>query len=345
MKYHPKKKFSRIFGGRGYHLILSVIVFLSFTPLLSAQNGSDAGENDNAPYWKPAGFLQQQFTADDIEGNPFGFSIHRARFGFTGSLSEKIKVNFITGAVEPPNREPALVNAFADFKLHPALNIRSGQFLVPFGLEGPEPITKNPAIERSFVTRQMNPYRMFRDIGVMASGKISFLNYSFALLNGNGANAPEYTNNKDIVLRLLTTPLSGLSAGVSGQMGSYDDDNAENLGQNRFALHAHYENQPLFLRGEWTTMEREISTTGDMETSNGGYFLAGYHLQSNWNIISRFGFYEPDEATMEYRGITIGSNYFVTDKTRLSLNGEVFTETGGFNDSNYLLTFQLQFVL
>jgi hypothetical protein len=191
----------------------------------------------------------------------------------------------------------------------------------------------------------MNPYRMFRDIGVMASGKISLLNYSFALLNGNGANAPEYTNNKDIVLRLLTSPLSGLSAGVSGQLRRYDNENAENLQQNRFAVHAHYENQPLFLRGEWTTMENEISTTRNMETSNGGYLLAGYQFQRNWNIISRFGFYEPKEAAMEYRGITIGSNYFVTDKTRLSLNGEVFTETGNFNDSNFLVTFQLQFAI
>ncbi|MGM0375387.1 MAG: porin [Bacteroidota bacterium] len=344
MKDHPKTKFSRIFGGRSYHLILSVIVFFSFSNLATAQNDSSSNDEKDAPSWKPAGFLQQHIAFDDIEESPAAFSVKRARFGFTGSLSKKIKVNFISGFVEPPDRSPALVNAFADFNLHPAFKLRSGQFLVPFGLEGPEPITKNPAIERSFATRQLNPYRMFRDIGVMASGKISFLDYSLALLNGNGANLPENTNNKDLILRLNASPISGLKAGVSGHLGSYDTENEEDLDQNRFAVHAHYEEQSMFLRGEWTTMEEEAAATGNMNISNGGYFLAGYHLQNNWNLISRFGFYNPDEAD-EFRGLTLGSNYFVTDRARLSLNGEAFTQTGDFSDANYRMTFQLQFVL
>lgn len=344
MNDHPKKKFSRIFGGRGYHLILSVIVFLSVSHLTTAQSDSSSNNEKDLPSWKTAGFLQQHIAVDDIEESPAAFSVHRARFGFTGSLTEKIKVNFISGFVEPPDRSPALVNAFADFNLHPAFKLRSGQFLVPFGLEGPQSITKNPAIERSFATKQMNSYRMFRDIGVMASGKISFLDYSFALLNGNGANLPENTNNKDVVLRLITSPISGLKAGISGQLGSYDTENAQDLAQNRFAAHAHYEKQSMFLRGEWTTREEEIPATENMDTSNGGYFLAGYHLQNNWDIISRITFFNPDEAA-EYRGLTLGSNYFVSDRASLSLNGEAFTQTGDFSDANYRLTFQLQFVL
>ncbi|MFW6043099.1 MAG: porin [Marinilabiliaceae bacterium] len=344
MKDHPKTKFSRIFGGRRYHLILSFIVLLSLSNPVTAQGDSNPGDDKDYPSWKPAGFLQQHIAVDDMDENASEFSIHRARFGFAGSLSEKIKVNLIAGAIEPPDRSPALVNAFADFNFHPAFKLRSGQFRVPFGLEGPESITKNPAIERSFATRQMNPYRMFRNIGVMASGKISFLDYSFALLNGNGANQPENTNNKDLILRLTTSPISGLKAGFSGHLGSYNSENAEDLDRNRLAVHGHYKNTSTFLRGEWTTMEEE-TPAGNMNTSNGGYFLAGYHLQDNWNIISRFGFYNPDEEDLEYRGLTLGSNYFATDRTNLSVNGEAFTQTGDFSDANYRLTFQLQFVL
>lgn len=119
-----------------------------------------------------------------------------------GALSDKIRGNVIGGFVEPPQNTPKLVQAFMDYRVNQYLSVRAGQFLIPFGLEGPEVITLNPAIERSLAVRRLNTFSMFRDIGIQASGNISRINYAIAFVNGAGANQREQINPKDIVGRV-----------------------------------------------------------------------------------------------------------------------------------------------
>lgn len=90
-------------------------------------------------------------------------------------------------------------HAFVDLDIDPLLNIRTGQFLAPFGLEGQEVIAFNPAIERSIATRRLNTVNMFRDIGIQANGSRGLFNYSFALVNGTGANTTAKINPKDLL--------------------------------------------------------------------------------------------------------------------------------------------------
>ncbi|MFP4622459.1 MAG: hypothetical protein ACLFM7_14210, partial [Bacteroidales bacterium] len=90
-------------------LILFLILAVPYS--IRAQEGGEI----SYPDLTPAGFLQTHFSADDVADNPANFSIHRARMGFTGNLSENIELNLIIGATEPPNDSPALVDAFTDF--------------------------------------------------------------------------------------------------------------------------------------------------------------------------------------------------------------------------------------
>ncbi len=108
-----------------------------------------------------------------------------------GTITDRITVNLIGGYVEPPNNTPRLVNAFIDFDIHPLLQLRTGQFLLPFGIEGPQPIFLNPSIERSNAIRRLNTFSMFRDVGIQISGHYSIFDYAVALVNGKGANQPE----------------------------------------------------------------------------------------------------------------------------------------------------------
>jgi len=313
---------------------------------LQAQEGGEdptKEEQTNDPGLKPTGFLQTHFSADDIPGSAASFSIHRARFGFKGQLSENIKLNLVMGATEPPNNTPALVNAFADFTIDPLFNLRAGQFFAPFGLEGPEPITQNPAIERAFSTRRMNPFRMFRDIGVMAYGSHGSLHYSVAIINGSGANVAENFNAKDLVARIEYAPAQNLKAGLSAHLGTFETGTFSDRSRQRWGLHAEYDSSPLLIRGEFFFRNREV-VPDDRQLSTGGYLLGRYAIDGQWSVIGRYDAFNMEGGGDPYQGLTLGPNYQVGPKTQLSVNGIFYTPV---NDDamQTALSVQLQMVL
>lgn len=320
------------------------MLFIFFT--LGAQDEAataGSGPLNSYPDLTPAGFLQTHFNADDVSGNPASFSIHRARLGLKGQMSENIRFNFIIGATEPPANAPALVNAFADFTIDPLFNLRAGQFFAPFGLEGPEPITQNPAIERAFSTRNMNPFRMFRDIGLMAYGKHSLFRYSLAIMNGGGANVMESFNPKDIVGRIDIAPVENLKTGVSAHIGSYNTGAFNKLFRQRYGIHAQYQQSPVLARGEIFIRDRKIPVN-DRDQSIGGYVLGKYGITEKWEAIGRYDYFSPEGGGDPYLGFTLGPNYQIAPNTQLSLNGILYTPV---NDDamQSSLTIQLQMVL
>ncbi|MFO8053990.1 MAG: porin [Bacteroidales bacterium] len=341
-----KKNYRHSYTGRKRltNIFMFVLLVLIIQPSW-AQNDvepSDSSDQSSYPDFQPAGFLQTHFSADDKADNPSGFSIHRARFGFTGNISKNIRLSLIAGAVEPPENTPALVNAFAGFTIHPLFNLRIGQFLVPFGLEGPEAIIKNPAIERAFSTRRMNRFRMFRDIGMMAYGKHSFVNYSVAVVNGNGANVTEKLDQKDVLGRLDFTLTEGLISGFSGHLGTLKDTTGR-LSQQRWAAHVEYKNNPLHLRGEIILHDQEI-VPESWKHSAGGYLLSNYKIADKWEAIGRYDYLKPHARENIYQGVTLGTNYLLSGLSRLSVNGTAYTKDDG-NTIHYMLNVQMQLVL
>ncbi len=323
--------------------ILTFIVLIAQS-VKAQEEGSNPGKETqtSCPNLSSAGFLQTHFSADDITGSPASFSIQRARLGMTGNLSKNIKLNVIIGAAEPPDNTPALVNAFTDFTIDPLFNLRAGQFFAPFGLEGPAPITKNPAIERAFSTKSMNPFRMFRDIGVMAYGKHSIFNYSVAIMNGSGANLPENFNPKDFVGKVSITPVENLEAGISSHIGTYESG-TEKLSRQRWGVHAEFHHDPVLLRGEFYYRDREVAPN-NREQSSGGYLLGKYKFSDKWEITGRYDHYSPEFNLDAYVGFTLGPNYQISQNTQLALNGILY-EPVNDNTMHYLVNLQLQMVL
>ncbi len=333
-------------GLRFFVLFISLIFFFYtlFSQSINTQNIEET--KTSFPTVEPAGFLQQHFTVDNIKDSPAQFSIHRARLRVRGSFSEKIRYNFIIGAVEPPDRSPALVNGFVDIEFHPYFNLRTGQFLVPFGIEGPEPIFLNPAIERSFPSRRLNTYRMFSDVGINIYGRYSIINYSLSVLNGKGANIPESIDPKDVLLRLNFIFTENFMAGLSGQTGRYETGSLDIFSRQRFGTHFEFNdvNSKNRFRGEFIYMDRQVEADVN-EISMGGYLLYGYKFSEKLESIYRLEYYRPDNHDNTYYGLTLGGNYLLAGKTRLALNCIGYTETGNFNSIQYLLNIQLQYVL
>lgn len=318
-----------------------IVIFLLIYNTITFSQNQD-GEN-NYPKWSPTGYLQFHFDAHDNPDIPAAFSVHRARLGFKGDVSDNISVNMIMGAAESPDNSPALVDAFADFSINSSINLQAGQFFVPFGLEGSEPITSNPAIERSYPVRQINPFRMFRDIGIMGYGEYSFMSYSLAVMNGNGANIAENLNPKDVIGKVNFEIIEDLMAGLSGHVGTYETNNLERRSRQRYGIHAEYKRSSFFVRGEMMVREDEISPDLD-EESMGGYMLAGYDINNEWEAIGRIEYYDSDFDVIDYQGITLGANYFLNEHSNLSLNGIAFSQ-GANEDTSFALYIQLQFVL
>jgi hypothetical protein len=338
--YQSKKRKNPILKN---FLAILIATFVS----VSLQAQEDQGkEEGNYPALQPTGFLQTHFSADDTPGSAASFTIQRARFGFKGHLSKNIQLNLVIGASEPPNNTPALVNAFTDFTLDPGFNLRAGQFFAPFGLEGPEPITQNPAIERAFSTRSMNPFRMFRDIGVMAYGTLGSFQYSVAVMNGNGANVTENLNPKDFLARVQYAPIKNLKTGLSAHIGTYESlstNMLSSLSRQRWGFHAIYDASPVLFRGEFFFRNRETAA-GDREQSTGGYLLGQYTLSEKWDAIARYDHYSPEGNPEPYQGFTLGPNYQVGSNTQLSLNG-IFYSPVNSDALRFSLNIQLQMVL
>jgi len=326
---------------------IMLLLLLATTGIHTATAQTSSEEETDLPSYDFGGFLQQQFIADGTPDSPARFSIHRARLGVTGKITDRITVNLIGGYTEPPNNTPRLVNAFIDFDLHPLLKLRTGQFLVPFGLEGPQPIPLNPAIERATTTRRLNTVTMFRDIGLQVSGSHSNVNYAIALVNGSGANNFEQVEPKEVVGRVGVNLMENLQVGLSGHVGQYQPNPATDDHESRYRAGADvsYEANPVFIRGEYILRQDDLPGGGSLDM-NGGYLLGGYELTGDLEAFARYEYYKPNTNMDDnhFSAVTIGANYYFIGNTRLSANYE-FRNDELNPDLGNLFTVQMQVTL
>ena len=143
------------------------------------------------------------------------FSINKARLGFSGELLKDISFKFQVETVPTPY----LLDAQLDIAFHQAATLRLGQFKVPFSQENNSPDTDLCTIKRSQPIVAMCPGfdtdSLGRDIGIALHGRLSTLEYTVGVFNGEEINKAATNKPKDLAGRILFTPTDSLSLGAS----------------------------------------------------------------------------------------------------------------------------------
>ncbi|MEJ0090843.1 MAG: porin [Limisphaerales bacterium] len=189
-------------------------------------NGFVASSADSNFVFRLNGLVQVDsrtyFNDDPIKSND-GFLLRRARPIFQGTLYRDFDFNFTP---DFGGSSVQIFDAYGNYRYEPWLQVRTGKFKTPEGLEQLQADVNTSFNERSLVT-DLVPNR---DVGLQFWGDIEggVLSYAAGIFNGVGdaQNSSNSDNNNEVefVARLFTQPfkntdipfLQGLGFGVAG---------------------------------------------------------------------------------------------------------------------------------
>jgi len=176
-----------------------------------------------------SGYVQAQYVIDDASGTADTAKIRRVRIDFRG------KIKNVGWRIQTDAYPVRLLDAYLDYPVS-FLNLRVGQFKVPFGLENLESSPKLDTIERAQISERLVagrdlPSASGRDIGLQLSGEYApegtkIVDYAIGIFNGQGINTSDADEKKDLVARIVFSPpvevLKGLSIGAAYYTGNWD---------------------------------------------------------------------------------------------------------------------------
>lgn len=360
-----------------FRILIGMLLFA--IPLcLSAQDNKELNDLkdkvDRMP--KISGFVQGMYQAnltDEgklMEGDDAStFRMRRVRLSVDGkltkSLSYKIQGDF-TGT-------PALVDAYVKYKPCNEFAIQVGQFKTPFSIESPINPVNLEIFDYGECISKLVGYKdicgigkLGRDIGIMASGNFfpmegkdfSIVTYNVGLFNGNGANALDNNNRKDIVGRLDIHPgLKDLTLSGSYYYGNYKKDNTYQGTRDRWTAGLQYNDGNIVVRAEYFNglTGYQVASFNDtlpvldeqgnqvyvegLRNSKGFYAVAGYNFRLGKDKsqklmpVLRYEQFEPgDMAPLVFGSTniyTVGINYWPVKSLNFKLDYSLIQKVVG----------------
>jgi phosphate-selective porin OprO and OprP len=301
------------------------------------------------------GFTQLRYQILDEPGKNDGFDLRRARLYLKGSVTPKFAYHLQVEFAD----KPKIMDAFTEIKIADFFMITAGQFRIPFSLENLTPTSKLDLIERSQAVEAMVGYgkdvtgnQYGRDIGIMAGGTLvkrnerSLLEYRLGVFNGTGANVADTSNEaKDIVARLIFSPVKRLSLGVSGYNGwdkpIHPDVPGKSQVRNRLGVDASYVADRVSLKGEY------IRGKDGVTDKQGWYIQAGYFvIPQRLQVLAKYDTYDPSISVKDNISTlyVIGANFNFNSWSRLQAYYTFRREEGPpVNNNLFALQFQIGF--
>jgi len=203
------------------------------------------------------------------------------------------------------------------------ISLTGGQFKIPFGGDNLAAEDKLPTIKTAQYLGA-TAFNMGRDVGLKAEGGfqndtdpptgflIPLVGYSVAVLNGSGANATDATNEKDVALRLIYTPVTEYYAALGALKFGYSfyQGNSNYKTKTRIGYDFEYLKKPFLVTGESVG---GVETTGVRES---GYVLTFFYTPNtlpDFQPLLRVDQYNSNiDQTGKGKTIyTVGFNYFL----------------------------------
>jgi phosphate-selective porin len=289
-----------------------------------------------APF-KLTGFSQFLYTAWDKGVD--GFNARRIRFSLGGELFKNVNYKIQVDAV----KSPILIDALVEFKFSSAVGLRVGQFKVPFSMENMTSGADLDTINRSQPEEKLTPGRDIgangRDIGAALFGKWSVLEYTLGVFNGSGINRNDINSEKDLGGRLVVRPAEFLAVGAAFYKGRTSvAAGSPAVDRDRTGLELAVLRGPLSLKSEY------IFAKDDKLERSGWYVQAGWFLMpARLQVLLKLDAYDKARQTSKDRMnlLTAGLNWFLTAKSKLQVNYELYKLEGGKTDNSAFLV-QLQ---
>jgi phosphate-selective porin len=273
---------------------------------------------------KLSGYTQIQFNHLEIGNDTF--TIRRTRVVLTGEAARGIKFKFQTDIA----RTPILLDANVDFVWSGVLNLRVGQFQVPFSMENLTPSSSLDTINR-------DNKALGRDIGAMLFGSTGIVEYALGVFNGPGINQKDNDDHKDLAARLVLRPAGFLHVGVS----YYDGKRPLTAGgalvdRDRLGFEGVIRHGGLALKGEY------ISAWDDDIRRNGWYVQGVYDiLPGKAQAVIKHDVLDGAGGRTDLRTSlwTAGVNVILADKAKFQINYEYYRGVNGGRDNSAVLAF------
>ena len=271
-----------------------------------------------------------------------GFSMRRARLGFSGEITPKINYRIQFDFT----RDRYLLDAFVELNYIPKARLSFGQFKIPFTLENLTSSTGLDNINRSNTVQTLCPGLDIRsggrDIGLTVDGQFSFLEYQVGVFNGSGIDIRDTNDRKNLVGRLVLHPFDFAYLGVSHYEGHYSptvDDSW--VDRNRTGLEVYLTEGRAFIKGEYIyAKDDQIRKSGFYV--RGAYFFILEKIQGVINYDSYDS--DLDVAANRVKITTLGLNWYLWKRTKLQINYEYHKDdAAGITEYVVLVQFQALF--
>ena len=258
------------------------VIVLCFLGLAFANAEEDNQKNKIFTTPKLSGYMMGQYSATLKEGdNDNSFSLRMIRISVGGRILNDFEWKLqgqVNGNTSKLGDSPRMVDAFVEWQRYNWMQVKVGQFKIPFTFENPmNPIDQGfmgyaQVVSKlsGFSDRSGMHSSNGRDIGIQIQGDLlpnakgrSMLHYQIGVFNGQGINVKDVDNRKDVIGGLWVSPIKGMRIGAFGWIGSYardgewTDENGEeqsgvrSLGQYRYALSVEWKDEDWQIRSEY----------------------------------------------------------------------------------------------
>lgn len=326
------------------YLLLIILLFLIAPQRATAQTDLKVG-----------GYFQTWYVADQktVVGTneatrTSGFRLNRARLTASGNISKNFSA---TTWLDFSSGSNNLLDFYADLRLSSGINFRIGQFIMPGQSYDTGKLVSSKLLfwNRPNITTALSRgmgYGAFRDIGLMAYG--SHKNLSYALHAGNGFGRFTQTGSQ-ITEREFGSGLYGAridyqlaeSIILGGHVSTNQQKNVvlgsgEPFDIDRSSYSFRIAARDLLIKNfyaqmEWMSLHAGDDTRGiilndsEQYDLHGYYIEAGYMLNRNWHLTSRFdriiekpGQDSSSETIQRFKkdGYTFGLSHYIFEDNR-----------------------------